>query len=359
MRLTWTKPAAEAAGWRELPLRFRSSLPRENLIEFLDDRQRAYSEIVLSELSELLEADSYFVLGQGDWHGGKCVVALHSNLNDQLVVKPRCNKSSVLIKSIIDELQTYSSCALAVPCIDKWNGFWVQEFISSDDHPAIESKQLGELVALGIWAGLTDLHDENIICSNGVINLIDLECAFLCEQEKPSLVEQLLVLGLFNGKMPGLDQYEFRGLDRGLIESSLTKTFKWLLTKQSSELYEAIDSIGFRRVFIPTRIYMTFLRKRFLFGWSDSQTEKEWRYLRTANPAEEKVISSEIDDLLSWDVPIFYQNGGKIFNSNGMCVDFCPPVSNGIKSLHGSIKHSDEFSAITDHIYKYATSRKM
>jgi lantibiotic modifying enzyme len=290
----------------------------------------------------------YKVIESGDWHDGRCVLVLEESKGRSsrlLVIKPRYNEATLLLKSITDHVGFTGSFGVSIPFLKKDGEIWVQNYVQPEREKTLLSTQIGGLVAATLWAGLTDLHDENLIFNDSGVHLIDTECAFDFSTNWLT-PDYLNSCGLVTGKRPGLSKVNVRDYSRSTIERAIKSAINTLLEGSPADLYEQMDSVYLRRVIIATRIYMTFLRQRFLFGWTDREMEARWRYLRSANPASESIVCSELFELKNWNVPLFYQRGRTILDAHNIVHDFCEPPSVVMQAVHKTLKDTNAVKSI-------------
>lgn len=336
-------------GWLDLPPWFQSSLDRRDYLYELSLRQKEWLFHVESVLTNIGVQGDYKVIESGDWHSGSCVLVLKESKekNSRLfVIKPRCNEATLLLKSIIDQQELSEGFGISIPFSRKENGIWLQDYVQANEERTLLSVHIGGLVATTLWAGLTDLHDENLIFNDLGVHFVDTECAFDFSAEWSAL-NCLSACGLVTGKCPGLAKVKVRDYSRTSINRAIQSASKILIAGTPTELYENMDSVSLRRVLIATRIYMTFLRQRFLFGWTDSELEARWRHLRSANPAPDSIVSSELLELKSWNVPFFYQRGEILLDDRGVVHNRCELPSVTMQGVHKMLSDSAAIESIT------------
>lgn len=315
----------------------------------LNLRRKEWLCNVESVLTNIGVQGEYKVIESGDWHSGSCVLVLKDSKKKNsrlLVIKPRCNEATLLLKSIMDHQELPRNFGASIPFSRKEEGIWVQDYVQADEERTLLSVHIGGLVATTLWAGLTDLHDENLIFNGLGVHFVDTECAFDFSAEW-SILNCLSACGLVTGKCPGLAKVKVRDYSRITIKRAIQSAINTLIAGTPTEIYEKMDSVSLRRVLIATRIYMTFLRQRFLFGWTDRELEARWRHLRSANPAPDSIVSSELLELKSWNVPFFYQRGQMILDDRGVVHNSCELPSVTMQGVHKMLGDTAAIESIT------------
>lgn len=335
-QIIWNDSFPEAAGWYGLPQQFRDSLDRKGFLDELDCRRKRFVHDVSLFVKNIAAQDQYLVIESGDWHRGSCVLVLRGSntaASRMLVVKPRCNEAALFLRSLTDQAKLSLEFGVSIPFIKIDGNFWIQEHAQSCDEKTLSSRNVGGIIATTLWGGLTDLHDENLVINDLGVHLIDTECAFSFSAQW-SAEDCINASGLITGKAPGLNKVKICDYSIHAIGRALRAGLNALMDTSPIGLYEKMDHIRLRRVLIATRIYMAFLRQRFLFGWTDVEMEKRWRHLRTANPAAESIVSCEIQELKNWDVPIFYQLGHTMYGNDGVVQVDCEAPSVAMRRIH-------------------------
>lgn len=336
----------EAAAWYELPDRLREQLDRSQFLFDLRGRQERF----LEECRLILEQKGIYgdckVIASGDWHSGQCVFVVEGQDKGRVALKPRCNQVTLMIEEICRRSGFSDRYGVLIPSIEKAGNFWVQDYIQRSESTTTTPSSLASLAALILWGGLTDLHDENLIFTNGAIYLIDTECAFEFSEAWTPL-RQLDDSGLITGRRPGLSQVKRKNFKiEQSIENVAASALTLLINEAGQDIYERVDAVRLRRVLLNTRIYMTFLRKRFVFGWSEEETIHKWQDLRSAKPERASIVEYEQSTLCNWSVPIFYKYGSGLLDGDGRRVDDCEPASSAMRVAHDSLKDLTRVRAV-------------
>ncbi len=99
-------------------------------------------------------------------------------------------------------------------------------------------------------------------------------------------------------------------------------TFELLKRNHAKVDYSQYSEINARRVIRPTKIYENFLKRRYLFGWSEEVLVAKWVNFASNLPLRsslsintpEAVTMHEIDALMNWNIPIFYQRESTMYS---------------------------------------------
>lgn len=354
MLLTWKENVSEARAWKELPSFLQDALPREsNFVEFAN-RQSSYLRDVEATLSACGLSGQYAVQEAGDWHDGKCVIVIERDDKSRIVVKPKPNDVTSLIGGICSDCGLSNNFLTYVPSIKQIGNLWVQEYFPPSEDAIVSAESIGGLLATTLWFGLIDLHSENLVYADGSVGLVDVECAFYGADDGSAL-GQLEISGLVSRKSPGLSKVA-RHCDDREVTANCYSALHLLMSGQPNNIYELMDTLPLRRVLIPTRFYMTFLRQRFTFGWSVEEVKARWLFLRTANPVASAIIQYELESILSWSVPFFYQVGRDLLSGMNEKVDICVPASVAMRQLHLNLSSTGNFDLVVNKVLTFIDS---
>lgn len=351
----WTEDAAEAQVWRELPPFLHNALVRDDFSTALSVRRDLYLREVEAAFHHSGIKGEYAIRESGDWHDGKCVLVAQCSDDTRVVVKPKPNDVGVLIGNICRESGVTANFSTGVPVFNKIGSFWLQDYVQPGAEALLTAEAFGGLISVALWFGLIDLHEENIIFANASVALIDVECAFYAADDL-AVSQQLQISGLISRKRPGLSTAVLV-CDEQSAKRSFWSALSHLLRGPFFYVYDLMDSLVLRRVLISTSFYMTFLRQRFTFGWTDNEVRTRWLFLRTANPASAAVVDYEMTSLLSWSVPYFYQVGQDLFSGTGDKVDSCVPASVGMREIHSLLSDTRQSEAALEEVLAFLRGR--
>lgn len=349
--IEWAEDTAEALVWRELPPILQEALVREDFYTALSVRRDLYLREVEGVFCRAGIKGKYAVRESGDWHDGKCVLVAQRSDDTRIVVKPKPNDVGVLIGNICRESGVTAKFSTNVPAFNKIGHFWLQEYFQSGEGASLTAEAFGGLLSVALWFGLIDLHEENIIFANGSVGLIDVECAFYAADDL-TISGQLEISGLISRKSPGLSRAVLL-CDESSAELAFHSALSHLLRGPFAYVYDLMDTFVLRRVLIPTSFYMTFLRQRFTFGWTEKEVRARWLFLRTANPATPAIVDYELASLLNWSIPYFYQLGHDLFNGPGDRVDTCIPASVGMRKIHSLLSNPHQIEIAVSKVFAF------
>lgn len=307
MTLFTTNPEREA--WDELPCFIKASNQREAFDRALLNRAANY-EARLRE--QITFGNQTQILASGDWHFGKCSFVAKDE-NHTMVIKPRDTKIDQYLGQLINKISKALNLPLRVPEIKEVHDLSHQSFIKKETYKHDINYAYANLAALCAVYGIYDLHQENVIESKDYLNIIDLDCAFYSFRgiRLPTLIDRSGVFYSKNNLFKQSLAFKHANiLNIHTISRGFATTVRQLVKSDDFTLTNDVDEILLRRVLLNTRIYQNFLKKRYAFGWTDAKASEQWSKLRTNT--NEEIINSEITQLLSWDIPVFYQRGKQV-----------------------------------------------
>ena len=207
---------------------------------FNSDRQLLVNQGIIHNLSE----EILFLKIKGDFHNGKAVVELTTNLS-KLIYKPKSVKNDVFFYKILEHIKALDKNEernarvlgfYNLKILDQDSYGWV-EFLNQEPVSSLEEanryyKRVGYLLSIAYMINLTDLHFENIICKGEYPNIIDLETLFSIsmfesefENEATDSIQSKISNSVYaTGMLPVLgNENQFGGDTSGILGGSFTR----------------------------------------------------------------------------------------------------------------------------------------
>lgn len=163
-------------------------LLEEIVKKFEKDKKKLFQNRLIKDKSEtIIHIDIL-----GDLHGGKAVTKVITNKSN-LLYKPRSLTNDQFFLSFLKLMKSLEENEITEYYNYKFINYkdygWV-EYIekkpTSKDKINVYYKRIGYLLALGYILNISDLHFENILCSNNFPILVDLETMFHTSIYKPN-----------------------------------------------------------------------------------------------------------------------------------------------------------------------------
>lgn len=285
----------------------------QTLREALAARAAPYAREAGAFVRQSLPGSHVGVLCQrGDWHGDRCVLEF---VPHGVFIKPKPAGAEEIFYEIFSRLiREKLGRELDAP-FHRVGAFIVQEKIESTPDLA-DSRAFGLILGLIFMAAVTDLNAENLRVRHGIPVPIDVECALDFSFYDADLAtisrrlrEQTQAFLLTLAYAPGPGKFCRRDYLAGFVEGAAF--VREALAAAALRVPGAADGWSLRRVLLPTRVYLDFLRRKTIFRWEGSTVRREWEQLRQQS-ASARVVRAEADALSTGNVPLFHQQGGAL-----------------------------------------------
>jgi len=258
----------------------------------------------------------YSLIQRGDWHGNKCVFELEPR---GLFLKPKRRGAEELIYGIFADLMTECLGRDLRVRFHRVGDFIVQESLAHDPSP-VEWRPTGLVLGVIFMLGVTDLNFENFRVHVGVPVPVDVECAldfdFYGHESHNVIVRRLreqtraIEMSFLGPSHPGEGRFARPEFVQAFVEGAAFAREALCRALPDST---ALDCLFLRRVILPTRVYLNFIRRNALFAWEAEKALKHWQDLR-ATSATPALVAAEARALLTGNVPFFHQQGANFLD---------------------------------------------
>ncbi|MBP1042460.1 type 2 lantipeptide synthetase LanM family protein [Vagococcus sp. BWB3-3] len=208
--------------------------------DFYRDRQLLLKRGMIRDEEEKL----LFLTIKGDFHNGKAVVELTTNLS-KLIYKPKTVKNDLFFYKFLGYLKLLgktndsdSSVLNFYPLkiLDQgsygWVDFLEQSAVSSQEEVRRYYQRVGYLLSIAYVINLTDIHFENVVCQGEYPNIVDLETLFSVsmfemtpKNEASDAIQSKVSHSVYaTGMLPVLgNENQFGGDTSGILGGSFTR----------------------------------------------------------------------------------------------------------------------------------------
>lgn len=314
-----------------LPENFKTPFNRKKSIENIQKRNDLCKETILSHLSLLkLESNLIECNQKGDWHLGNCVCEIITS-KDFFYYKPNKYNCEDKIFKLLNILNKNINSEIILPKYQVFSEFIIQDSLQNIN--VIEAKNIkqinydyGAFLCFSLFFGMFDLHKENILISSGKLAPIDLDCAFYFDN-KFSLQDKVRILGIkYTGSQSNLGSFNLIKsiYNKEYFKNGFENSFRFLKANFLELItIEDILTTKKRRVFTPTEIYSSFLKRKYFFNWNDNVSTINWKKYQIFH--SNQIAEFEINALNKWNIPIFYEYGKSFYSETNKKVfyDYC------------------------------------
>lgn len=281
------------------------------------------------------------ILQLGDMHRrGQCTLLVETN-NDTFICKP-VDTALIAVKNKILNLLNISGGFNFICLNIRSNhvGYTKIEYIENTQ--CVDAQKFahhyGALIFIFVLLRGVDFHFENIFCVSSVPVVVDCESLFyptISDSKPYDVTATSLVPTKYNSKslMQKMD------LSNQHVKQGIISAYNVFKKDKSTLINIVMDNCDkkVRMIFKPTQFYYALLKNsthpRFLIN-----REKQINYLHDSLLGDHKIskaiISSEINDLSNLDIPYFYFQNNKLFNSENMEIE-----QNFLQSSSNEIVH--------------------
>lgn len=251
-----------------------------------------------------------------DWHGDRCVFSVEPR---GLFLKPKKRGAEEFIYALLARLAGERLGRGASVQLLRQDGFLIQETIG-EAAGAVEPRAAGLILGAIFMLGLTDLNAENLRVQDGIPMPVDVECAF--DFEFYGHASRKVIMRRLREQAQAIE-IAARGAASASERPWLGAVYRDAFAEAASYVREAMryafseeahfDELYFRRVFLPTRVYLNFIRRRTLFEWDDEKAVQSWKAAR-GESASREMIAAETRALLTGNVPFFHRQGARLLD---------------------------------------------
>jgi hypothetical protein len=280
------------------------------------ERAKPHLRDVIALATDLVPHEPYRLIQRGDWHGNKCVFELEPH---GLFLKPKRRGAEELIYGIFADLMTDCLGQDLLVRFNRVGDFMVQESLAHEPSP-VEWRPTGLVLGVIFMLGVTDLNFENLRVHLGVPVPVDVECAldfdFYGHESQAVTVRRLreqtraMEISFLGFSHPAEGRFARPEFIEAFVEGA---AFAREALGRALPDSTALDCIFLRRVILPTRVYLNFIRRNALFAWGAEKALKHWQDLR-ATSAASALVEAEARALLTGNVPFFHQQGANFLD---------------------------------------------
>jgi hypothetical protein len=281
------------------------------------ERAKPHLRDVIALATDLVAPhEPYRLIQRGDWHGNKCVFELEPQ---GLFLKPKRRGAEELVYGILADLMTGCLARDLRVRFHRVGDFMVQESLGHEPGP-VEWRPTGLVLGAIFMLAVTDLNFENFRVHLGVPVPVDVECAFDFDfyghESQAVIVRRLreqtraIEISFLGPSHPGEGHFARPEFVEAFVEGAV---FAREALCRALPDFTVLDGLFLRRVILPTRVYLNFIRRNALFGWEAEKAIAHWQSLR-ATSAIPAVVTAEARALLTGNVPFFHRQGANLLD---------------------------------------------
>lgn len=300
-----------------------------------------------SQIKNLNEANN--ILRLGDMHGeNKCTVLIEYP-SEKIIYKPFGSHFLHLINQILHLYNLsgqFDFYCLKLLWEDK-NGSYI-EYLNNEKPKDIDrfSYHYGALIlTISLLRG-TDFHIENIFCNSSMPIIVDYETFFypIISEFKEYCVEATSLIKTHNNKHTIMNRYNLN-IEKILKGINFAATIVRENINQMTYLIRKYSKMMARVIFKPTSFYLDILKKSThpsILSCRKSRATYLEKCLSGKSSISSAIMMHEIEDLLTFNIPIFYFKNNGLYNSLGKKIKQ-NLVFSSVNSVYNDLKQIDCF----------------